>query len=57
MIGAYVADINIAWPWLVGAAGYVMSAIVGVCLMTDEKPRASGVDLAGLPRQIVRAHG
>ncbi len=52
--GAYIADINIAWPWLCGAAGYVMSAIIGVCLMTGEKKRASGVDIAGLPRQIVR---
>ena len=52
--GAYVADINIAWPWLCGAAGYVIAAIVGVCLMTGEKPRAASVDLAGLPRQIVR---
>jgi MFS family permease len=52
--GAYIADINIAWPWLCGAAGYVIAAIIGVWLMTGEKPRASGVDLAGLPRQIVR---
>ncbi len=52
--GAYIADINIAWPWLCGAAGYVMSAIIGVSLMTGEKKRASGVDIAGLPRQIVR---
>ncbi|HVN29430.1 MAG TPA: MFS transporter [Candidatus Binataceae bacterium] len=52
--GAYVADINIAWPWLCGAVGYVIAAIVGVCLMTGEKPRASGIDVAGLPKMIVR---
>ncbi|HXN86865.1 MAG TPA: MFS transporter [Candidatus Binataceae bacterium] len=54
VIGAYVADIDIAWPWLCGAAGYVVSAAIGVWLMRGEKPRASGVDLIGLPRQIVR---
>ena len=48
--GAYVADINIAWPWLCGAAGYVMAAVIGVWLMTGEKTRASGVDFAGLPQ-------
>src|SRR6202790_2917141 len=52
--GAYIADINIAWPWLCGAAGYVIAAVIGVWLMTGEKTRASGVDLVGLPRQIVR---
>ena len=52
--GAYVADIDIAWPWLCGAAGYVIAAVIGVLLMTGEKTRASGVDLAGLPQQIVR---
>jgi len=52
--GAYIADINIAWPWLCGAAGYVIAAIIGVILMKGEKPRASGIDLAGLPRMIVR---
>jgi predicted MFS family arabinose efflux permease len=45
---------NIAWPWLCGAAGYVIAGVIGVLLMTGEKKRASGVDLAGLPRQIVR---
>jgi len=52
--GAYIADIDIAWPWLCGAAGYVIAGVIGVALMKGEKPRASGVDLAGLPRQIVR---
>ena len=52
--GAYIADINIAYPWLCGAAGYLIAAVIGVSLMTGEKKRASGVDLAGLPRQIVR---
>ena len=52
--GAYIADIDIAWPWLCGAAGYVIAAIIGVCLMTGERPHAVGVDLAGLPRMIVR---
>src|SRR5437588_4216158 len=51
--GAYIADIDISWPWLCGAAGYVIAGVIGVCLMTGEKTHASGVDLARLPRQIV----
>jgi len=45
--GAYIADINMQWPWLCGAAGYVIAAIIGVNPMKGEKPRASGIDLAG----------
>lgn len=52
--GAYIADIDIAWPWLCGAAGYLIAAVIGICLMTGEKPRASGVDLVGMPQQILR---
>src|SRR6202050_4579959 len=33
VIGAYVADIDIAWPWLCGAAGYVVRAAIGVWLV------------------------
>jgi MFS family permease len=57
VIGAYVADIDIAWPWLCSAWGFVISAAIGVWLMSGEKPRASGIDLAGLPRQILRRIG
>src|SRR6202023_980218 len=28
VIGAYVADVNITWPWVLGAAGYLVSALV-----------------------------
>src|SRR6266853_1084098 len=28
LIGGYVADVNIAWPWLLGAAGFFVSAMV-----------------------------
>jgi MFS family permease len=52
--GAYIADIDIAYPWLCGAAGYLVAAVIGVCLMTGERPRAHGVDLAGMPQMIVR---
>jgi len=52
--GAYIADINIAWPWLFGACGYLIAAVIGVYLMSGERPRASGVDLAGMPQMIVR---
>jgi MFS family permease len=38
VIGAYVADRNIAWPWLLGAAGYLINAIFVARLM-HERPR------------------
>jgi MFS family permease len=34
LIGAYVADYNIAWPWLLGAAGYLLCAIIAALMMT-----------------------
>src|ERR1700719_3707575 len=27
MIGAYIADIDVAWPWMLGAAGYTVSLV------------------------------
>ena len=42
LVGAYIADINIAWPWLCGAAGYVIAGDDRrTRLMTGEKKRAS----------------
>ena len=52
MIGAYVADINVAWPWLLGASGYLLSLVVGAMLMHDEKPRASAIKIAEIPWQV-----
>jgi len=52
MIGAYVADINIAWPWLLGAGGYLVSGVVGALLMHDERPRSTTVRIAAIPRRV-----
>jgi len=52
MIGAYVADINIAWPWLLGAGGYLVSGAVGAILMRDERPRTAAVRFAAIPRRV-----
>ena len=51
--GAYIADINIAWPWLCGAAGYFIAAFIGIAMMTGESEREARVEFAALPRQIV----
>ncbi len=53
IVGAYIADINIAWPWLCGAAGYFIAAFIGMAMMTGEREREARVDFAALPRQIV----
>jgi len=52
MIGAYVADVDISYPWILGAAGYVIAGAVGALLMHDERPRAAAVRIAAIPRQI-----
>src|SRR5271170_3804145 len=52
MIGGYVADMNIAWPWLLGAGGYVVAGTVGAFLMHDERPRTIKHRLAEIPRQV-----
>ena len=57
MIGAYVADVNIAWPWLLGASGYVVAGTVGAFLMHDERPRTTTVRIAAIPRQIAEKVG
>ncbi len=51
MIGAYVADVNIALPWLLGAAGYLVSGVFGARLMRDEAPRAP-LELGAIPKHI-----
>ena len=36
IIGAYVADVNISWPWILGAAGYLLSGAIGAMLMRGD---------------------
>lgn len=51
VVGAYVANVNIAWPWLLGAAGYMLSGMVGAMLMDDGRRRGS-FDLRAIPRHV-----
>jgi len=53
LIGTYVADVNIAWPWLMSATGYAISAIVGAALMHERPGRRTHVAFAKIPRQVV----
>jgi MFS family permease len=48
VIGAYVADHNIAWPWVLGAAGYSVAGLVGAMLMSDSGPKGAQLDLAAM---------
>jgi MFS family permease len=54
MIGAYVADINIAYPWLFGASGYFCCGIVAAILMHDERPRATELHVTSMPAQVAQ---
>src|SRR3984893_5572288 len=53
LIGTYVADVNIAWPWLMSAAGYGISAIVGASLMRERAGRRVAVELAKIPAHVI----
>jgi MFS family permease len=53
LIGTYVADINIAWPWLMSAAGYGLSAMVGTILMDERAGRQTHVKIGKIPRQVI----
>jgi len=52
MIGAYVADLNIAWPWLLGAGGYIVAGTMGALLMHDERRHTTTVRIVEIPRQV-----
>ncbi|MGH7837526.1 MAG: MFS transporter, partial [Candidatus Binataceae bacterium] len=52
IIGAYVADRNIAWPWLLGAGGYLLNAIIVSRLMSDSPHRQGALELAKMPGLI-----
>ncbi|MGD0290056.1 MAG: MFS transporter [Candidatus Binataceae bacterium] len=53
LIGTYVADVNIAWPWLMSAAGYGISAIVGAVLMRERTGQRAHVEFAHIPAQVI----
>jgi MFS family permease len=53
LIGTYVADVNIAWPWLMSAAGYGISAIVGTALMREDAGTRMHIEFAKIPAQVV----
>ena len=55
IIGAYVADFNIALPWMLGAAGYSMAAVAaGYLMREDHRDRKGAVRmrLGGLFAQL-----
>jgi MFS family permease len=52
VIGAYVAGRNIAWPWLLGAAGYSVAGTVGALLMSDGSRKETPLDLAGMVAEV-----
>jgi MFS family permease len=54
LIGAYIADIDIAWPWLIGAAGYTVSAVVAVLLMKEQGARGPAPRPAQVPLLVAR---
>ncbi len=47
MIGAYVANMDISWPWILGSAGYLTSLMAGAWLMRGGQERAG-------PRRALR---
>ena len=52
IIGAYVADHDIARPWLFGAAGYSVAGMVGALLMSDGGRKNAQFDLLAMAAQV-----
>ncbi|HEX4210345.1 MAG TPA: MFS transporter [Candidatus Binataceae bacterium] len=50
IIGAYLADVDIALPWLLGAVGYVVAGLAGILLMHEARAVTARLDLRGIPR-------
>jgi MFS family permease len=59
-IGAYVADFNIALPWMLGAAGYSMAGVAAVYLMREDhreradRTGAARIKLGGMFPHVAR---
>ena len=53
LIGAYAADIDIAWPWLLGAAGYLIAGASGLVLMRERHSATTQVVLRGIPAMLI----
>jgi MFS family permease len=53
-IGAYVADRNIAFPWVCSAVGFSIACVTGALLMSDGGRKSSKIDLAVLVAQVGR---
>jgi len=54
VIGAYVADVNIAWPWLLGAAGYVGSALMSARLMDEPNRHGTRIEMNRITALVAR---
>ncbi len=52
IIGAYVASIDIAYPWMLGAAGYLVTAFVGARLMREGRGPQGGFRLRSIPTLV-----
>jgi MFS family permease len=52
LIGAYAANINIGWPWLLGAAGYLIAGVCGMALMRERRIATSQVIWRGIPAML-----
>ena len=52
IIGAYAANINIAWPWLLGAAGYMIAGFAGMLLMHEVRSATARLDPRGIPGML-----
>jgi MFS family permease len=52
IIGAYVADYNIAWPWLCGAVGYSIAGLIGGLLMSDDAQGRELLDVTEVFAQL-----
>ncbi len=53
LIGAFVGQVDIAWPWLLGAGGFIVSGLVGTLL--HERPRLASAGGHRAMREAIRS--
>lgn len=53
LVGAYVGSVDIAWPWLLGAGGFLVSGVIGTLLR--ERPRGASLSDRRARRGAIRA--
>lgn len=57
LLGAYAGQVDLAWPWILGAAGYAVSAGAGALLMREDRVGRMEFRAREIPARIAQRIG